>query len=59
MTGTNIVKALIEYIKAYHPLKEADVTKLMLEYIESLQTKERPLKKVHDLLFSIQKKIKS
>ena len=52
MTGTNGAKALIEYLEIYYPNKIQKVVKLMLGYIESIQTPEKPLKKVHDFYMS-------
>ena len=46
MTGTNGAKALIEYIDKYHPSKKEEVVYLMIKYIESVQTIEKPLNKV-------------
>jgi hypothetical protein len=41
MTGTNILEALIEFVKKYHPEQEQEVVKLMLEYIESTRQKKK------------------
>ena len=53
MAGTNISKALIEFVKKYQLRQEQEVVNLMLEYVESIQTKEKPLKKVHDFLQAV------
>ena len=53
MTGTNGAIALIKYLEIYHPQKIQKVAKLMLEYIESIQTPEKPLKKVHSFYESL------
>ncbi len=53
MTGTNGAIALIEYLKKYHPNEVLRVAKLMLGYIKSIQSKEKPLKKVHDYYVSV------
>lgn len=50
MTGTNLIKALIKFVEIYHPKKLQDVSMLLLEYIESEQTKGTPLIKVHKYL---------
>ena len=53
MTGTNGAIALIKYSEIYHPKKVQHIAKLMLDYIESIQTFEKPLKKVHDFYQSV------
>jgi hypothetical protein len=47
-TGTNGAIALVNYIEKYHPEKLNEVLKIMIEYIESIQTPEKPLKKIHN-----------
>jgi hypothetical protein len=53
MTGTNITKALIQYVKIHRPDREQEVARLMLEYFESIQTNEAPLLKVRDFIHTI------
>lgn len=58
MTGTNGAIALmirigVEYLKEYNPDKVQKVAKLMLGYIKSIQSKDKPLKKVHDYYESV------
>ncbi len=53
MTGTNGAIALIKYLEIYHPEKVQYITKRMLDYIESIQTPEKPLKKVHNFYKSV------
>jgi hypothetical protein len=47
-TGTSGAIALVNYIEKYHPEKLNEVLKIMIEYIESIQTPEKPLKKIHN-----------
>ncbi len=47
MTGTTGAKALIAYLNKYHPKRIQSVTKMMIDYIESVRTKEKPLLKLH------------
>ncbi len=53
MTGTNGAKALIQYVEKYHSEKKEEVVKLMLEYIKSIQTLEKPLTKVYNFYKSL------
>lgn len=53
MTGTNGAIALIEYLKIYNPDKIQTVAKLMLQYIKSIQSENKPLIKIHDYYQSI------
>jgi hypothetical protein len=53
MTGTNITKALIQYVKIHCPDREQEVARLMLEYFESIKTNEAPLLKVRDFIHTI------
>ena len=46
-TGTNGAKALVEFMKRYHPDKLEATIDLMIEYIESIQTPEKPCVKIH------------
>jgi len=49
-TGTNIIKALIKFFEIYHPTKTQNITELLIEYIDSVRTKESPLIKVSNYL---------
>jgi hypothetical protein len=53
MSGTNIAIALIQYLEIYQPNEIQRVSKLMLRYIESIQTPEKPLTKVHDYYLNV------
>ena len=53
MTGTNGAIVLVEYLKEYNPDKVQKVAKLMLGYIKSIQSKDKPLKKVYDYYESV------
>lgn len=53
MTGTNGAIALIKYVEIYNSDKVQEVAKLMLRYITSIQTSEKPLKKVHSYYESV------
>jgi hypothetical protein len=53
MTGTNGAIALIEYFKIYHPDKVQSVAQLMLEYIDSIKSEEKPLIKVQNYYESV------
>jgi hypothetical protein len=53
MSGINIANALIQYLEKYEPNEMQRVSKLMLRYIESIQTPEKPLRKVHEYYFSV------
>ena len=46
-TGTNGAKALVEFMKIYHPDKVQDTVDLMIKYVESIQTPEKPCIKLH------------
>ena len=52
-TGTNITKAIIEYVKIYNPEQVQEVAKLMLDYFETIKTKEKPLNKVRDFILTV------
>ena len=53
MTGTNITKALIQYVKIHHPDREQEVARLMLEYFESVKTNEAQLLKVRCFIHTV------
>jgi hypothetical protein len=53
LTGLNLSKALILYIEKYHPGKIIEISKLMIEYIESVRNKPTQLKKVYGLFQDI------
>ena len=53
MTGTNITKAIIEYMKKYHPEQVQEVAKLILEYFETIKTDKVPLNKVCDFIHTV------
>jgi len=52
-TGLNGAKALIQFIKIYHPEKLQDTVELMIQYIEDLQlTKNKPLTTIYNFYLS-------
>jgi len=52
-TGKNGAIALIEFIKLYHSDKLKNIITLMIEYIESLQTKDKPYKKIYNFYLNV------
>ena len=55
MTGTNGAIALIEYLKIYHPNRVQNIAQLMLEYIDSIKSEEKPLITVQNYYESVTK----
>jgi hypothetical protein len=53
MTGTKGAMALIEYLKKYHSDKVQTIAKLMLGYIKSIQSEDKPLITVHNYYQSV------
>ncbi len=53
MTGTNMAKGLMKYIKIYHPERFQDIAKLMLRYIEETRTNTNPPNMVGNFYESI------
>jgi len=53
MTSTNGAKAFVEFIKIYYPNKMQELVKFMLGYIKSVQTTEKPFKKVYNFYLSV------
>ncbi len=57
-TGTNGAKALVQYIEIYHSKKLKEVVKLMLGYIEGIQTEDKPCIKIHNFYSTTLKELK-
>ena len=53
LKGYNLSKALILYIKKYHPDKIIEVSKLMMEYIEIVREKPTHLKNMYGIFQDI------
>ena len=53
MTGTNITKALMQYVKIHHPGREQEIARLMFKYVESVKTNEASLLKVRGFIHTV------